>query len=69
LAAAEYLAFEKDMHVLAILTDMTNYCEALREILRHVEKSPEGEDILVTCILIWPVFTNVQVGLRGKKAV
>lgn len=32
LTAAEYLAFEKDMHVLAILTDMTNYCEALREI-------------------------------------
>ncbi|HID93014.1 MAG TPA: V-type ATP synthase subunit B [bacterium (Candidatus Stahlbacteria)] len=30
--AAEYLAFEKDMHVLVILTDMTNYCEALREI-------------------------------------
>jgi len=32
LTAAEYLAFEKGMHVLAILTDMTNYCEALREI-------------------------------------
>lgn len=32
LTAAEYLAFEKDMHVLAILTDMTNYCEALREV-------------------------------------
>jgi len=32
LSAAEYLAFEKDMHVLVILTDMTNYCEALREI-------------------------------------
>ncbi|MBR9699529.1 V-type ATP synthase subunit B [Candidatus Woesearchaeota archaeon] len=32
LSAAEYLAFEKDMHVLAILTDMTNYCEALREV-------------------------------------
>lgn len=32
LTVAEYLAFEKDMHVLAILTDMTNYCEALREI-------------------------------------
>ncbi len=30
--AAEYLAFEKEMHVLVILTDMTNYCEALREI-------------------------------------
>lgn len=32
LTAAEYLAFEKDMHVLVILTDMTSYCEALREI-------------------------------------
>jgi V/A-type H+-transporting ATPase subunit B len=32
LTAAEYLAFELDMHVLVILTDMTNYCEALREV-------------------------------------
>jgi V/A-type H+-transporting ATPase subunit B len=32
LTAAEYLAFEKDMHVLVILTDITNYCESLREI-------------------------------------
>ena len=32
LTAAEYLAFDLDMHVLVILTDMTNYCEALREI-------------------------------------
>lgn len=32
LTTAEYLAFEKDMHVLVILTDMTNYAEALREI-------------------------------------
>ena len=32
LATAEYLAFEKDMHILVILTDMTNYCEALREV-------------------------------------
>jgi len=32
LTAAEYLAFERDMHVLVILNDMTNYCEALREI-------------------------------------
>ncbi|HHY46373.1 MAG TPA: V-type ATP synthase subunit B [Firmicutes bacterium] len=32
LTCAEYLAFEKDMHVLVILTDMTNYCEALREV-------------------------------------
>ena len=32
LTCAEYLAFEKGMHVLVILTDLTNYCEALREI-------------------------------------
>jgi V/A-type H+-transporting ATPase subunit B len=32
LTAAEYLAFEKDMHVLVVLTDLTNYCEALREV-------------------------------------
>lgn len=32
LTAAEYLAYEKNMHVLVVLTDMTNYCEALREI-------------------------------------
>ena len=32
LTAAEYLAFEKGMYVLVVMTDMTNYCEALREI-------------------------------------
>ncbi len=32
LTAAEYLAFEHNMHVLVILTDMTSYCEALREV-------------------------------------
>lgn len=32
LSAAEYLAFEKDMHVLVIITDITNYAEALREV-------------------------------------
>jgi len=32
LTVAEYLAFENDMHILVILTDMTNYCEALREV-------------------------------------
>jgi len=31
LTAAEYLAFEKDMHILVIMTDMTSYAEALRE--------------------------------------
>lgn len=32
LTAAEYLAFEKNMHVLVIMTDMTNYADALREV-------------------------------------
>lgn len=32
LTTAEYLAYEKGMHVLVIITDMTNYCEALREV-------------------------------------
>ncbi|MBS3157948.1 V-type ATP synthase subunit B [Candidatus Woesearchaeota archaeon] len=40
LTAAEYLAFEKDMHVLVILTDMTNYCESLREIGAAREEIP-----------------------------
>lgn len=40
LTLAEYLAFEKDMHVLAILIDMTNYCEALRELSASKEEVP-----------------------------
>ena len=40
LTAAEYLAFELGMHVLVILTDMTNYAEALREISAAREEVP-----------------------------
>lgn len=40
LTVAEYLAFELEMHVLAILTDMTNYAEALREISAAREEVP-----------------------------
>jgi V/A-type H+-transporting ATPase subunit B len=40
LTAAEYLAFDKGYHVLVILTDMTNYCEALREIGTAHEEVP-----------------------------
>jgi len=40
LTVAEYLAFEHDMHILVILTDMTNYCEALREISTAREEVP-----------------------------
>jgi V/A-type H+-transporting ATPase subunit B len=40
LTLAEYLAFEQESHVLVILTDMTNYCEALREISASMEEVP-----------------------------
>ncbi len=40
LTVAEYLAFEKDMHVLVILTDITNYAEALREISAAKKEVP-----------------------------
>ena len=40
LTAAEYLAFEKNMHVLVILTDITNYAEALREISAAKKEVP-----------------------------
>ncbi len=40
LTLAEYLAVDKDMHVLVILTDMTNYCDALREISSARDEIP-----------------------------
>jgi V/A-type H+/Na+-transporting ATPase subunit B len=40
LTTAEFLAFEHDLHVLVILTDMINYCEALREISTAREEVP-----------------------------
>jgi len=40
LTTAEYLAWEQNMHVLVILTDMTNYCESLRELSSMREEIP-----------------------------
>ncbi|MBN1533028.1 MAG: V-type ATP synthase subunit B [Spirochaetes bacterium] len=40
LTTAEFLAFQRDMHVLVILTDITNYCEALREIAAARKEIP-----------------------------
>ncbi len=40
LTTAEYLAYEKNMHILVILSDMTNYCEALREVSSAREEVP-----------------------------
>lgn len=51
LTAAEYLAFEKHMHVLVILTDITNYAEALREVSAARKEVQVEEDIQDTYIL------------------
>lgn len=40
LTTAEYLAYEQNMHVLVLMTDMTNYCEALREISSARQEVP-----------------------------
>jgi len=40
LTLAEYLAFEREAHVLVVMTDMTNYCEALREVSASMEEVP-----------------------------
>ena len=53
LTAAEYLAFEKDMHVLVILTDITNYADALREFPQPARKCRAGGAIPDICTQTW----------------
>jgi len=60
LTAAEYLAFEKGMHVLAILTDLTNYCEALREVSAARKRSPAEEDTPDICTQTLLVYMSAQ---------
>ena len=51
LTAAEYLAFEKNMHVLVILTDITNYADALREVYERAGRQ-NGKSGSITMIPI-----------------
>ena len=51
LTMAEYLAFDHNMHVLVILTDMTNYCEALREISSSKGEVPSRKGYPGTVII------------------
>ena len=67
LTAAEYLAYEKDMHVLVIMTDMTNYCEALREVSAARRKFQVVGAIQVTSILTSQPSTNVQDAWLERK--
>ena len=67
LTAAEYLAYEKDMHVLVIMTDMTNYCEALREVSAARREVQDVGAIQVTFILTSQPSTNVQDAWLERK--
>ena len=55
LTLAEYLAFEKGMHILVILTDMTSYAEALRRCLPPRERSLPVRASPATCTATWPL--------------
>ena len=60
LTAAEYLAFEKNMHILVILTDMTSFAEALREV-----SSLKGESEAAR--VIRGIFTaNLRRSMKGR---
>ena len=58
LTTAEYLAYEKDLHVLTILTDMSSYADALREVSRRERKFRVEEATRATCTPIYPPYMN-----------
>jgi V/A-type H+-transporting ATPase subunit B len=53
LTAAEYLAFEKGMHILVILTDMTSFAEAMREVSSSKGEIPSRKGYPVTYTVNW----------------
>ena len=67
LTAAEYLAFEKDMHVLVIMTDMTNYAEALREISAASREVPGRRGYPGYFTRTWLLYMSVLDVLKGQK--
>ncbi|KAK9987704.1 hypothetical protein SO802_027943 [Lithocarpus litseifolius] len=68
LTTAKYLAYECGKHVLVILTDMSSYVNALREVPGACQEMPGRHGILGICILIWKQFMSVLEGLKGGKA-
>ena len=56
LTVAEYLAYDLGMHVLVILTDMTNYAEALREISAAREEVPGRKRFILVYLLHRPFY-------------
>lgn len=58
LTAAEFLAFEHGYHVLVVLTDMTSYCEALREFSSSKGEIPSRKGFPAYLYSIWPPSTS-----------
>lgn len=69
LTAAEYLAFEKGMHVLVIITDITNYADALREVSAARKEVRADVVIRDICILTLQQCMSVQVVSVAKTVV
>ncbi len=67
LTAAEYLAYEKDMHVLVILTDITNYAEALREVSAARKEVPGRRGYPVYLYTDLATMYERAGRIRGKK--
>ena len=59
LTTAEYLAYERDLHVLVILTDMSSYADALREVSAAREEVPGRRGYPGYMYTDLPLFTNV----------
>ena len=68
LTAAEYLAFEKNMHVLVILTDITNYADALREVSAARKEVPGRRGYPAICIRTSRPCTSAPAGKRARAA-
>ncbi len=67
LTAAEYLAFEKEMHVLVILTDLTHYADAIREVSAARKEVRDAADIRDICIQTWLRFTREPDGREERR--
>ena len=67
LTAAEFLAFEHGYHVLVVLTDMTSYCEALREFSDYRMLVYAIVLILVMLATNNPTLKSFFARLKGKK--
>ena len=61
LTIAEYLAFDLGMNILVVMTDMTSYCEALREFSSSKGEIPGRKGFPDICTPTWQACTNAQV--------